>query len=379
MFKKSIAITLIIALIITMSASVSVFAASSSSTKSKIGKIEDQIDKKEDQIEKNNEKEADLKKKISSLEATIKTTEADLAKLRKEIKQMNAKIAKITRKVDKLKKKINNQQETLDLRLRAMYKNGNLGIIQVLLGSVNTQDFMSNFKLIKELHKNDVQILKELEVNHKKVIEKKKELDAIAGKLKSHESAQLEKQKKLKTDKAEVAAAKAKIEAENSVLYKEIDKLNAESNRLSAEIARMQQDNDTEYKGSGRFTWPFPGYSRVTSEYGYRTHPISGKKKFHSGIDLAGSSGKPIVAAESGKVISAGWNSGGYGNMVIIDHGSGISTLYGHNSSVTVSKGQTVKRGQTIAKCGSTGYSTGPHLHFEVRVNGKTQNPRNWI
>lgn len=378
MFKRITSIALILALVLTMTGVTPTFAASKSSTKSKQEKIENQIDKKEEQIDENKKKTNDLKEKISTLESSIKATESDLASLRTEISAMNKKTAAINAKVAKLEKKIDEQQETLDTRLRSMYKNGNLGIIQVLLGSVSIQEFMSNFKLIKELHKSDTTILKELEENHKEVEAKKIELDSLAAKLKSHEASQVKKQQQLKADKVEVAAAKAKIEADTSVLYKEIDKLNAESERLSGEIAGMQ-DSNAKYTGSGKFQWPFPGYSRVSSEYGYRTHPITGKKKFHSGIDLAGSSGKSIVAAEAGTVISAGWNSGGYGNMVIIDHGSGISTVYAHNSSLTVSKGAKVKRGQTIAKCGSTGFSTGPHLHFEVRVNGSTQNPRSWI
>lgn len=375
MFKKSIALTLVVVLIFTLAGGASVFAES---PKNKIGNIENQIDKKEEKIEKNKKKEANLKDKISSLEESIKSTEAELSDIKKEISDMTDKIADITEKVKILEKKVAEQQDTLDIRLRSMYKNGNLGIIQVLLGSVNMQEFLSNFKLIKELHKSDVTILEELETNRTEVAAKKKEMDEMAVKLKGHEDAQKEKQKTLEKDKTEVAAAKAKVEEENSILYDEIDKLNAESERLAAEIVAKQNSNK-EYKGSGRFTWPFPGYSRVSSEYGYRVHPISGQSKFHSGIDLAGPSGSPIVAAESGTVISAGWNGGGYGNVVIIDHGGGISTLYGHNSSVSVSSGQKVERGQTIASCGSTGYSTGPHLHFEVRQNGATVNPRNWI
>lgn len=378
MFKRTMSAALILALVLTMVGVSPTFAASKASEKSKKKKIENQIDQKEDQIDANKKKTNELKNKISTLESSIKSTESDLASIRAEINAMNKKTSNINAKVEKLEKEIVEQQDTLDTRLRSMYKNGNLGIIQVLLGSVSIQEFMSNFKLIKELHKSDTTILKELEANHKEVEAQKTELDALASKLKSHEAAQVQKQKQLQSDKTEVAAAKAKIEADTSVLYKEIDKLNAESERLSAEIAGMQ-DSNAKYTGSGKFQWPFPGYSRVSSEYGYRTHPISGKKKFHSGIDLAGGSGKAIVAAEAGTVISAGWNSGGYGNMVIIDHGSGISTVYAHNSSLSVSKGAKVKRGQTIAKCGSTGYSTGPHLHFEVRVGGKTQNPRNWI
>lgn len=371
MFKRIISTTLIIVLTLTITGVTPTFATSKST-------IDSQIEKKEDQIDANKKKTAELKDKINTLEASIKATESDLASIRAEIAQIKTKTTDINEKVKKLEKQIDDQQEALDTRLRAMYKNGNLGIIQVLLGSVSIQDFMSNFKLIKELHKSDTTILKELEENHKEVESKKTELDDLASKLESHEAAQVQKQKQLQSDKTEVASAKAKVEADTSVLYNEIDKLNAESARLSGSIAGMQ-DSNVKYTGSGRFQWPFPGYRRISSEYGYRADPATGRRTFHSGLDMAGPSGSPIVAAESGTVISAGWNSGGYGNMVIIDHGSGISTLYGHNSSVTVSRGQKVKRGQTIAKCGSTGYSTGPHLHFEVRVNGATQNPRNWV
>ncbi len=358
-------------MVFTMVGGTSVFAES-------VGSIENKIDKKQDQIDKNNLKRQDLKNKISSLEESIKSTQQDLADIRKEITSINKKTVKINNKIEKLKKKIDTQQETLDSRLRSMYKNGNMGIIQVLLGSVNIQDFMSNFKLINELHKSDVQILEELEANRNVVAQQKAELDALAQKVKSHEASQVEKQKQLEKDKTEVASAKAKIEAENAKLHEDIDALEAESSRISSELANYD-DSDVEYKGSGQFAWPFPGYSSISSGYGYRTHPISGDRKFHSGVDLAGPYGKAIVAAEDGKVITAGWNSGGYGNYVIISHGGGITTLYGHNSSLTVSAGQKVKRGQTIARCGSTGRSTGNHLHFEVRKNGSTRNPMNYI
>ena len=124
--------------------------------------------------------------------------------------------------------------------------------------------------------------------------------------------------------------------------------------------------------------WPVPGYHKVTSPYGNRYHPVLKKNKFHSGVDLRAPMGTPIVAANDGKVLSAGYNSG-YGNRIYIDHGGGIVTVYAHNSKLLVKAGDKVKRGQTIAKAGSTGRSTGPHLHFEVRKNGKTTNPMNWI
>ncbi len=128
--------------------------------------------------------------------------------------------------------------------------------------------------------------------------------------------------------------------------------------------------------GSGRFILPVSG--RISSEYGYRVHPISGARRLHAGMDIAAGSGTPIGAAGDGTVIYAGWR-GGYGNTVIVDHGGGIATLYAHQSRVGTSVGQSVRRGQVIGYVGSTGYSTGPHVHWEVRVNGSPQNPRGYL
>ncbi len=126
----------------------------------------------------------------------------------------------------------------------------------------------------------------------------------------------------------------------------------------------------------GRFIMPVGG--RISSEFGYRVHPISGARRLHAGMDIAAGSGTPIGAAGAGTVIFAGWR-GGYGNCIIIDHGGGIATLYGHQSSLAASVGQSVSAGQVIGYVGSTGYSTGPHLHWEVRVNGSPTNPRGYI
>ena len=135
--------------------------------------------------------------------------------------------------------------------------------------------------------------------------------------------------------------------------------------------------NPVKYTG-GVMQWPVPDSQRITSYYGYRIHPVYKTKKFHSGIDIGIGYGKPIVATGDGTVTLAAYN-GGYGKCLIINHGSGISTLYAHNSSLLVSKGEKVTRGQVIAYAGSTGVSTGPHLHFEVRVNGATTDPLSYL
>ena len=123
--------------------------------------------------------------------------------------------------------------------------------------------------------------------------------------------------------------------------------------------------------------WPAPDSHTITSYFGWRVHPITGTNKYHSGVDIGASYGSSVLAADSGTVILAGWN-GGYGNCIVISHGNGITTLYGHLSSIIVSSGQSVSQGQTIGYVGSTGNSTGPHLHWEVAVNGSQVNPLNY-
>ena len=146
-------------------------------------------------------------------------------------------------------------------------------------------------------------------------------------------------------------------------------------NKLDDLFNGLDDENSGNSQGE---TFLRPTSGHVTSEYGPRIHPISGQSGFHTGIDLASPSGTPIKASKSGTVVYSGWQ-GGYGQVVIIDHGGGYRTLYAHCSKLNVVKNQKVSRGQTVALVGSTGNSTGPHLHFEVRVNNKHQNPRKYV
>ena len=157
-------------------------------------------------------------------------------------------------------------------------------------------------------------------------------------------------------------------------LEKQEDSLIADSNAIEKQIVSLQSNG--KYTG-GSMGWPVPGYTKF-SKYGMRMHPILKKKKLHTGIDIGCKTGDKIVASNDGTVIFSGVK-GGYGNAVIIDHGGKISTLYGHNSKLLVKVGDKVKKGEQIAKAGSTGLSTGPHCHFEVRVNGKPVDPAPYL
>ena len=173
-----------------------------------------------------------------------------------------------------------------------------------------------------------------------------------------------------------MADEKVKLDAKKKELEKQEDELQAEADRLTAEIVKLM-DKSSPYVG-GTFTWPCPSSHYITSSFGNRLHPILKTWKYHTGVDIGASSGKDILAAASGKVIMA-TTYGGYGNCVMIDHGGGIVTLYGHASRLCVSNGAVVKRGDVIAKVGSTGRSTGPHLHFEVRKDGAYVDPMSYF
>ena len=191
-----------------------------------------------------------------------------------------------------------------------------------------------------------------------------------------------DKLQQLATQQQQARAAAAGAEqAESAALGDAVAKhdeadaaLQAESDRIAAQL---QAAGDGPTVGDGTFIRPVPG--PVTSPFGYRTDPITGATAFHSGLDFGAPCGTPIKAAGTGSVVSAGFNSGGYGNMTLINHGNGLATLYGHQSSIIVSAGQSVTQGQVIGYVGSTGKSTGCHLHFEVRVNGSPVDPTGYL
>ena len=171
----------------------------------------------------------------------------------------------------------------------------------------------------------------------------------------------------------------AKLSEEEMQIQTEIEEYKMQMAEVEIEIRKLSiaQSFGEEYIG-GEMIWPIPGYTRITSEYGMRTHPITGLYSLHTGTDVGAPIGTNFVAAASGVVTKAGYNKY-YGNMVIIDHGGGIQTLYAHGSEIVVQLGDLVSAGDVILKVGSTGYSTGPHAHFEIRIDGKTVNPLDYV
>jgi murein DD-endopeptidase MepM/ murein hydrolase activator NlpD len=360
-----------------------VYAKTQSQIKQELSDSQDKEKDAKADYEAKKKKEAQIEAEIKTLEKTIAATEDELKTLESEISANNAKIEEIEIEIAAMEANVQRQNEDLSARLRMMYESGDGSLVEVLLGSESINDFLGGLDIVKKIHAYDMEVLDDLNAQLAKIEEKKAELDAIKNELKANQDKQIQKRESLASDKKKLVAAEAQAHKETVEAQEDYEAAQKASDALESELRSFRSKNEwagTVVIGNGRLGWPCSG--RITSEYGYRTRPNYGYTQLHSGIDIAVPTGTPIRAAESGVVYSAGWK-GSYGNCVIIDHGNmegkSITTLYGHNSSLAVSVGQSVTRGQVIAYAGSTGNSTGPHCHFEVRVTGVAQNPRGWL
>lgn len=331
------------------------------------------IKQKESELKDQKSESKDLQKQIDSLEKKIDSTQASIDKLDTAIENAENDLATLTVELKKAEKKVKEQNKNLNARLRSMYKNGSVGFIDVLLQSGDFSQFLSNIALVQKVFESDQEVLKKLEKAHETIDAKKKEVERLDAELKESKSLAEETKKTLDTQQADLDDKKDALDSDIAQSEEELQKMEAEAEALNEQIRQAamanQQNDDTVYYGGGQMCWPAPSYTRISCYFGWRRHPITGRKNYHGGTDLAAPGGSPILAAESGTVIIASrhWS---YGNYVVIDHGGGLATLYAHSSRLLVSKGQHVERGQKIALVGTTGSSTGNHLHFEVRKNG---------
>ena len=303
---------------------------------------------------------------------------------------------------------LNEKHAVLEKRVRDIYINGQISYLDVLFGAKDFGDFLTRMDLLKRVMIRDSELVADVLAYQTEIKEVGKQLEAdrqiqeeLATKAQAAMDVKLEKVAKqqalidlMQNDKDvydrqydEMMASSAEVERLIHAKEEEMRRA-AEAARRQAEMeARAAQSGNVVEIGDdgggyvmqsfgGGMIWPISG--PITSEFGWRTHPIFGSARFHSGLDIGGDYGMPIHAAASGVVIESGW-IGGYGNTIMIEHGSGIVTLYGHNESLAVGVGQQVNQGDVIAYCGSTGNSTGPHCHFEVRVNGEPVSPWDYL
>ncbi|MBS4537419.1 peptidoglycan DD-metalloendopeptidase family protein [Clostridium sp. D2Q-11] len=337
------------------------------------------------ELKETKDKLADKEGEMSAVKKEIEKLDTEINEASKRIKEVEERISKVLGDIDKTEeelveaqKNIDIKNDTLNARLRVMYKNGNASYLEVLFGAESFTDLLSRLDLVQRIADQDVELLRYMQ-EQRDIIEDKKEDLERQKKLLDHQQNEVKIQKdKLKLANRSKQNQMNKLKKEHSKLEKLEDQLNNEANKVTNDIKKLQSPTK-EYVG-GVYKWPVPGKYRVSSPFGYRIHPIFGTRKMHTGIDISygGQYGPTVVAANSGTVIFAGWKNG-YGNTVMVDHGGQMVTLYAHNQSLLVSVGQNVNAGQAIARGGSSGNSTGPHLHFEVRKNGQYVNPLSYL
>lgn len=319
--------------------------------------------------------------KIQELDDTIKEAEADIAGLETELLNLQTKIDETTENLNNIQKNYEENEDLLQQRLVIMYELGETTYLDILMQSSNIVDFLSNYYTIQQFIQNDVELLDEIEKNKNEVEDVKKELDEQRASLKVKKAKKEQLAVITQNNKTLKEQALLNLSQEEIELQQKIEQYKEEEARIESliQIATSEYEYSGDYTG-GVMAWPIAkSGTYITSDYGMREHPIQGIVKKHTGIDIGNAGfGAPVIAATDGVVTMAG-RYGGYGNCVIINHGNGISTLYGHGQAILTEVGKEVKKGDLIMEVGSTGNSTGPHLHFEVRVNGSCVDPMPYL
>lgn len=325
----------------------------------------------QDQLSSNMQELQELDSQIASSQEEINKIDTDVNDLVKQVEEKEKKLEETQEQYDKI-------QELVDARMLKIYATPKFQTIQVLLESKNVTEFLTTYYAIQEATKADRNLMKsvkeekdEIEITKKILIEKKEQI--VTSKKTQQKKAQV-----LSNTKKMREYYISKLSTEEQELQAKIDEYNNQVSEIEAEIKLLALNSiSADYIG-GPMIWPTPGYTTITSEYGMRTHPVTGAYKLHTGVDIGAPLESSFVAAANG-IVSKATFSPAYGNMVIIDHGGGVQTLYAHGNEIMVQVGQTVSAGTEILKVGSTGYSTGPHAHFEIRINGQTVNPLDYL
>ena len=341
--------------------------------------LQNQINEAPGQLEDVQDELSENLQQVQKLDERITNSQTELNELNTKITELQTSIDEVSGRLKTAEDRYNRQQEILETRLVAMYEAGETNYLDVILSSRSISDFLSNYFLITELAGYETDLLDDMEEQKDKIDKEKKDLDDTQKELATIKANQTKTAKVLENTKSVRQNFINKLTDDEKNIQAQIDEYNRQFEEINNEILALALEGlDTQYIG-GVFAWPTPGYTRITSKYGMRTHPITGVYKLHTGVDIGAPMGASFVAANDGIVVKAGYN-GAYGNMVIIDHGGGIQTLYAHGSEIMVKVGDVVKKGETVVlKVGSTGYSTGAHAHFEVRINGVVTDPMPYI
>ena len=340
--------------------------------------IQNQMNEANEQLEGVQNDISENLQQVQKLDEKISNSQQELDELNKKIEDLENSSEEVEKKLKTAEENYDKQKKLLDSYLVAVQESSDTQYLDVLLSSKNISEFLSNYFLITELANSQVELLEDMQNKKNEIQQSKEKLDKNKEDLAVIKANQTKTATVLANTKTVRENFISKLSDQEKDIQSKIDEYYAQFNAINSEILQLAQGGiATQYIG-GELAWPVPGYTVISSNYGMRTHPITGVYKLHTGVDIRAPLGATFIAANDGIVTKASYN-GAYGNMVIIDHGGGVSTLYAHWSEILVQVGQTVKRGEPVLKVGSTGYSTGPHAHFEVRLNGVVTNPMPYI
>ena len=316
-----------------------------------------------------------VSERLQSVQTELDGALSDYNELNRQLEETETLMEANTEFLAKAEKNLAGRTTILNRRMRDIYENGQISYLDVLVGASDFTDLTTRIDLLKRVLSQDATLIAKVKAERQLISQKKAELE--------RDQARLAEMHKLAKDKKNLIQANR--DTQQSVLDEAVnekdtaDQAYQELLETSRQIERMIRNAGNKggsAQATGSMLWPTGG--PITSPFGWRIHPVFGTQRMHTGIDIGADYGDDVVAVDSGVVIYADW-MGGYGKAVIIEHGGGISTLYAHNSQLLVGEGQTVRKGQSISRVGTTGYSTGPHLHFEVRQNGTPMNPVDYL
>ncbi|SHM57581.1 Peptidase family M23 [Caldanaerovirga acetigignens] len=346
--------------------------------KTQQSQISKKIQEIRNSLKKVNAQKNNVAEELEAIEKDLQETQNKLAAAEAQLKLTQQKLTITQQELKKAEEEVKKQEDDLKTRLRAMYKAGPVDYLEVMLESASFSEFLTRLDMVKRLLDYDKTLLMEFQAKKELVEKKKSELEAQRQVIARQYQLINTHRAKLASRQQDRQRLLAALEEQKREYERQQDQLEEESRKIAEMIKQIQARSSKGYVGTGAFQWPVPSSKNITSDYGWRIHPVYKSRRFHTGIDIGAPMGTNVVAADDGEVIYTGYY-GGYGNTIIIDHGGGISTLYAHLSKILVSEGQSVKRGERIGLVGSTGISTGPHLHFEVRKEGQHVSPWNWV
>lgn len=371
--------------------------------KEKLSAVESEKQKVEEKLQELSALKSDAAAYIQKLDGELADLQGQIDSLGTQMTEKNAEIEATKVQLADAKAREEEQYASMKLRIKYMYENGDTNFLDLLFEAESLSDMLNRAEYIQKVSEYDrqkldefVAVRNEIEETELRLTEEYNELDRMKqeteAKQSSVEALQADKQKELESYNAKIQDANADIAQMQSEIAGIQEAIRAEENQIAAieaEIRRQEeearkkaeaqgQSYETKSLGSISFIWPCPASGRITSAFGGRSSPTEGASSNHQGIDIGAPTGSSILAAASGSVVIATYSASA-GNYVMINHGGGVYTVYMHMNSIGVSVGQSVSQGQQIGTVGSTGYSTGPHLHFGIRSNGTYVNPTAYV